>query len=114
MSGPFPGVVRTITGMKQKRAVVIGFVSAALAIGATVVGASPAMAAPQTTPAPGVTCRGLWCDNTNHHPVTITGTFTCPEVRYFKARLKARTVTAVPNPTCPNGRPGIRAFFPDR
>ncbi|MFB9904165.1 hypothetical protein [Allokutzneria oryzae] len=99
--------------MNQKRMAVVGLVSAVLAIGTGAAGAGTAVAAPHTTPAPGVTCQGLRCDNTNNRAVTITGTFLCPQTRYFKAKLKPSSLTYVPNPTCPNGRPGVRAFFPD-
>src|SRR6476661_2183341 len=103
--------------MNQRRAVGFGIIAAALlAISSAFVPGS-AMAEPRTTPAPGVTCDGLGCDNTTNSNVTLHGQMRCGRdstgFEYFTGVAKANGVTHFPNPNCSDGRPGVRAFFPD-
>jgi hypothetical protein len=102
--------------VNHQRAVGLGILVAALIATSNAFAPSSAMASPRTTPAPGVTCDGLSCDNTNNSDITIHGQMRCNGTGFesFTGVARAHTVTQFPNPNCSNGRPGVDAFFPDR
>jgi hypothetical protein len=102
--------------VNYQRAVGLGILVAALIATSNAFAPSSAMASPRTTPAPGVTCDGLSCDNTNNSDITIHGQMRCNGTGFesFTGVARAHTVTHFPNPNCSNGRPGVDAFFPDR
>src|SRR5581483_7877908 len=98
----------TVVVMNQQRAVGLGILTVALIAASAAFVPGSAMASPRTTPAPGVTCDGLECDNTTNSAVTLHGQMRCGQnstgTEYFTGVARANGVTHFPNPTCSDGR----------